>query len=93
MTKVFDRMTPSLKRIQKELEQLPREAADQWVRETPVDTGKARRSTSLVNKNTIWARYPYAKRLNEGHSKQAPDGMVPGTERFLRRRLRQILRK
>ncbi len=86
-------MTPSLSRIEKQLKQLPRDAYDFWVAETPKRTGNARRSTSLVNNKTIWANYPYAKRLNEGWSKQSPEGMVEPTTRFITRKLRQILRK
>jgi hypothetical protein len=86
-------MSPSLSRIQKNLDKLPKDAFNFWVKETPKRSGNARRKTSFVNKNTIWANYPYAKRLNEGWSKQAPDGMVEPTTRFIMRKLRQIIRK
>jgi hypothetical protein len=86
-------MNGSLKRIENQLKKLPAEAFKVWVAETPIKSGNARRKTSLVNKKTIWANYPYAKRLNEGWSKQAPDGMVEPTTRFIIRKLRQILRK
>lgn len=40
--------------------------------------GNARRNTMLKG-NTIEANYPYAKRLEEGYSSQAPDGMTEPT--------------
>lgn len=40
--------------------------------------GNARRSTKLRN-NDIEANYPYAKRLEEGYSSQAPNGMTEPT--------------
>ena len=36
---------------------------------TPIDKGNARRNT-YANGNTIYAEYPYAKRLDENWSKQ-----------------------
>lgn len=86
-------MTPSLAKMEQQLKKIPRQAYNFWVAETPKKTGNARRSTSFVNNKTIWAKYPYAKRLNEGWSKQAPDGMVEPTTRFITTKLRQILRK
>ncbi len=41
---------------------------------TPKDTGNARRNTRLKPKE-ILADYAYAGRLDEGWSKQAPNGM------------------
>lgn len=93
MPKAQDNMTPSLKRIQKQLRALPNEAVKKWIKETPKRTGNARSQTRLEGSDVIWAKYNYASKLNEGFSKQAPEGMVPGTERFLNQRLRQILRK
>lgn len=40
--------------------------------------GNARRKTVLKG-NEIQANYPYAKRLEEGYSSQAPDGMTKPT--------------
>lgn len=45
---------------------------------TPIRTGRARRSTTR-NQTTIEANYPYARRLDEGYSKQAKDGMTKPT--------------
>lgn len=45
---------------------------------TPYDKGNARRNTKKLTTG-IEANYPYAKRLDEGYSKQAPKGMVEPT--------------
>lgn len=49
-----------------------------FVKKTPIRSGNARRKTRLQG-NTIDAAYPYAQRLEEGYSKQAPDGMTEPT--------------
>ena len=49
---------------------------------TPIDSGNARRNTKLSG-SSILAQYPYAKRLNEGYSKQAPDGMSKPTDQYM----------
>lgn len=46
--------------------------------------GNARRKTTLKG-NQIDADYPYAKRLNEGYSSQAPDGMTEPTLEAIRK--------
>lgn len=90
--KVKDNVTPELQRISNALERLPKEVFDYWVKTTPKRTGNARRSTDLKG-DTIHANYPYAERLNEGYSKQAPQGIVEPVEQFIERRLKQIMRK
>lgn len=88
---VTNAISSSLKKIQKKLNQLPQEAYKEFVKDTPIKTGNARRNTKLVG-NEIHANYAYAKRLDEGYSKQSPDGMVKPTEAFIRKRMKQILR-
>ena len=90
--KTVDRLTPSLARVQQKLATLPQEAYDHWVSITPKDSGRARRSTRLRGR-TIEAAYPYAQRLDEGWSSQAPDGMSEPTDRFINRWVRQNIRK
>lgn len=41
---------------------------------TPVRTGNARRNTFKTQEG-VDANYPYASRLDQGWSRQAPDGM------------------
>lgn len=90
--KVKDDVTPALKRMAIELERLPREVYNYWVSITPKDKGNARRSTKLKG-DTIHADYKYAERLDEGYSKQAPRGMIEPVEKYLERRLKQLMRK
>jgi len=85
-------ITSSIRRIQSELDKLPQQTYDFWVKGTPKKSGNARRSTVLKG-NEIQARYAYAERLDQGWSKQAPDGMSKPTEKFIERRLKQIMRK
>jgi hypothetical protein len=91
--KVSDAMTASLRRVQSEMDKLPAEAYNFWVKTTPKDTGNARRRTKLQNKRTINADYPYAVPLDNGWSKQAPQGMSEPTDKFIKARLKKILRK
>lgn len=82
-----------LKKKEQRIKRLPAEAFRVWVKNTPVRSGNARRSTSLIGSETIYANYEYAVPLDNGHSKQSPQGMVRPTTRFLRKRLREIMRK
>jgi hypothetical protein len=58
-------------------------------RATPIDKGKARRGWNLYRKDRVWHvnnRVPYINVLEEGHSKQAPNGMIqPAIRQTLRR--------
>ena len=90
MTK--NNITRDLKRIEREMKALPKETYKYWVSITPKDTGNARRSTYLIA-NTIHASYVYASRLDEGYSKQAPEGMTKPTEKFIEQRVKKILGK
>jgi len=49
-----------------------------YKKETPVRSGNARNQTKLKGQ-TINSDYAYAGRLDEGWSKQAPDGMTKPT--------------
>ena len=84
-------MSSSLKRIQKKLNNVPKEAYTEFVSDTPIRSGNARRRTKLKGQ-TIVADYAYAKRLDEGYSKQSPQGMTKPTEAFIQKRVAQILK-
>lgn len=71
-------MTPSIKRIVRKLDAVPEQAYKIFVEQTPVQDGYARNHTRLEG-DTIVADYPYAKRLDEGYSNQAPKGMTKPT--------------
>ena len=87
-----DNITPDINRLLKSIDQLPEGAFREWRDQTPVRTGNARRRTRLSG-DTIQAAYQYAVPLDRGSSPKAPDGMSRPTLEWLRRRMRQILRK
>lgn len=77
-------------RQERQLRRLPRYALNEFVKNTPVDTGQARRSTRLRG-DTIVANYDYAQRLDQGWSRQAPDGMVEPTIEAVEREFQRIV--
>lgn len=83
---ITENITKDIKRIQKELKLVPQEALQEFVALTPVKTGNARSRTGLSG-TTIVANYPYAQRLDEGWSKQAPRGMTLPLEQWLKKRV------
>jgi hypothetical protein len=87
--KGVSQVSSKLKKIQNKLDKVPAEAHKVFVANTPIRSGNARRKTKL-QKETIAANYPYAKRLNEGYSKQSPKGMVEPTLAFIRKRIKDI---
>lgn len=89
--KIQNNISSSIDKIQQKLDNLPKEAHQEFVKNTPIRTGNARRKTKL-NKDTIEANYPYAQRLDEGYSKQSPKGMTKPTEDFIKKRVKQILK-
>lgn len=69
-----------LNKIKKDLDDrvLAKVGYDFFVQTTPIRSGNARDRTNLKN-NVITANYPYAQRLDEGYSRQAPKGMTEPT--------------
>jgi len=63
-------------------QQLAKEAYKVFVKNTPIKTGNARHKTTLKG-DEIQASYPYAVKLNEGSSKQNPEGMSAPTDKFI----------
>lgn len=88
--KVDDKITKDLEKKLGSLKTLHKEAHSEYVALTPIDKGNARRRTTLQG-NTIQANYPYASRLDSGWSKQAPKGMTEPFEKWLERRVNEIL--
>lgn len=86
-----DNITSSIKRVIAKLKLVPQDAFKEFVKDTPIRSGNARRNTKL-NGSTIEANYAYAKRLDEGWSNQSPDGMTKPTEAFVQKRVATILR-
>lgn len=97
ITKTQDAITPSLARIQRELETLAPGAYKTWVDNTPVRSGNAKRKTRLrqtaVGKGEIDANYDYAVPLDQGRSRKSPQGMSRPTLAWLNKALRRIMRK
>lgn len=87
-----DDITRELKNIQRQLRALPVQAHAEFVALTPIDKGNARRKTKLRG-DRIVADYVYATRLDEGHSKQAPDGITRPWEAWMQRQLKRIFGK
>lgn len=87
-----NKIKPKLSRVEKKLRKVPVRAYNHFVKKTPIRSGNARRRTKLVQNDTIFADYPYATRLNEGYSKQAPRGMVRPTIEYVRRLIKGIFR-
>ena len=59
-----------------------------FYKNTPVRSGNARRNTDL-RQDEIQANYPYATRLDQGYSKQSPQGMVEPTMKWLEQYVRK----
>ena len=74
------------------LDQVPTQAYTYFKAVTPIRSGNARRSTH-INKDIIHAQYPYAERLDNGYSRQAPNGMSKPTEAFIKKTVDNIIRK
>jgi len=85
-------VTPDLRKKVNALAKVPKEAYDVFKKTTPIKTGNARRRTRLQGEN-IKADYQYATELDAGKSRQAPEGMVKPTERYITKRVKQIMRK
>ena len=87
-----DNISQELRSIQRQLGALPQQAHAEFVALTPiarVNGGNARRNTKLQN-STIVADYPYAQRLDNGYSRQAPQGMTRPWQTWLDRQLKRI---
>lgn len=89
---IQDDLTNEIKRIKQQLAAVPKQAEAEFVALTPIRSGNARRHTNLVGKQ-IQAHYPYAQRLDQGYSKQAPRGMTRPFEQWFKNRIRKIMGK
>ena len=89
-----------LSKMKKELKDVPKEAYQFFVKQTPVRSGNARRNTKLKG-NTIQANYQYAEVLDKGRhmtnrgmrgSEQAPEGMSKPTTEFIKQTIDKIIK-
>lgn len=60
--------------------------------ETPIRSGNARRNTRLKGQ-TIEANYNYAGKLDEGYSKQAPEGMTKPSIDYMEKTFNEEVKK
>ena len=97
---VKNTINTSLRRIERKMATLPKDAYQVFKDATPVKTGNAKRNTKLSG-NTIKADYAYGGVLDKGRhmtkrgmrgSEQAPEGMTKPTEDFIKKRISEILR-
>ncbi len=89
---IQDRITGDITKLKRELGAVPKAAVTEYQKLTPVKSGNARKRTTLQG-NTIKANYPYAQRLDEGYSKQAPKGMTKPWEQWLQKHLDKIMKR
>lgn len=75
-TKKVENMFENVKNLEQDLK---RDAYQFFKNITPIRTGNARRNTYQGSQGDIIADYPYAGRLDEGYSRQAPRGMSDPT--------------
>ena len=82
-------------KLLREMNSFPEELVDEsgkfFVNNTPIRSGNARNKTR-VGRGKINADYPYAARLDEGWSKQAPNGMVEPTLKYIEQLVRTFIR-
>lgn len=80
-----------IRALTKIISDLPELAHEEFVKNTPIRSGNARNRTELRG-NSIVANYPYSQRLEDGWSKQAPDGMIKPTEEWIQREVDRRLK-
>jgi hypothetical protein len=86
MNKIVSKLN-SIKSLLNE-NQIATEGAKYMQSITPIRSGNARRNTK-VNGNLIEADYPYAKRLDEGWSKQNQIGLIDPTVKHMEEYIRK----
>jgi len=78
-------------RLEEALRGLERAAHREFIKNTPVRSGNARRKTRLDGSKIV-ADYAYSQRLDEGYSRQAPEGMVKPTEEWIQQEVERRLK-
>ena len=85
-----DKITARTREVKRFAQRLPSEMHQQFVDNTPIRTGNARRSTRL-QRDAIVADYNYATALEvDARSRQAPNGMSEPTIAWVRAELRKL---
>lgn len=94
LRRVTNNIGPNLRKKTSLIEFIPKNAYRHFKGVTPKRSGNARSKTDYKSTSfggTIEANYPYANRLNEGYSRQAPDGMTEPTVDHIRDQVRRRL--
>ena len=86
-----NQIAPKLKRRVDGLQQVAQRGHAHFKRITPKRSGNARRRT-VLSRDEIQANYPYAVRLDQGWSRQAPKGMVQPTIQFMSKIVNRIMK-
>jgi len=79
------------KQLAEELSDLPEAAHAEFIKNTPIKTGNARRNTQLRDTKIV-ANYNYSQELEDGRSRQAPDGMVKPTAEWIQKEVDRRLK-
>jgi hypothetical protein len=80
-----------MSKLVKQLDDLPEEAHKEFIKNTPVRSGNARRNTVLRDTKII-ADYAYSQQLDDGYSKQARQGMTEPTEQWIQKEVDRRLK-
>jgi hypothetical protein len=87
--KVTNNIDKRVAKLEKEFGNIAIEAHKKFVEVTPVNSGNAKSKTELRGKE-IQANYDYSVRLQNGHSKQAPNGMRDQTIDHIKNIIKKI---
>lgn len=90
--RIADNITKSLSKKVDQLDGVAKDAYTFFKAHTPIRSGNAR-SRTVLKKDTIVAAYPYAQPLDDGRSRQAPDGMTRPTEAFVQKTTDKIMKR
>lgn len=92
MAKVkLDSYRKQMAELVERLDDLPRDAHAEFIKNTPKRSGNARRNTRLQDTKIV-ADYAYSQRLDEGYSRQAPRGMTEPTEQWIQKEVDRRLK-
>lgn len=86
-----DSVTKQLAGVKNGLKNLSKDALVEMQKLTPIRTGNARRNT-IRSGDTLIANYPYAGKLDEGSSNQAPDGITKPLDEWVRKEVDRIIK-
>ena len=89
VTPLSGNIKKKLKAFGVDLKQLKKDSLVEFKALTPIRSGNARRRTTLSG-STIEANYPYAGKLDDGASTQAPRGMVEPFQKWFSKQVKRI---